>query len=182
MNKKQNDKWNKGFVLWFTGLPQSGKTTLGNRIYEILMKSNIRIERLDGDTARKFLTKDLGFSKKDREENIRRVGLIVESLSQNNVGVVASFISPYKNQREEFKKRIDGFIEVFTNCPLEVCEKRDTKGMYEKARTGEIKNFTGVSDPYEAPDNPHIELNTDKLSVDKCIDKIIDYLKENNFI
>ena len=166
--------------MWFTGLSQSGKTTLGNEIHKVLINRGIKTERLDGDIVRKFFTKNLGFSEKDRRENIRQVGCIIESLYYANV--VASFIAPYRDQREDFKKRINGFIEVFVNCPVEICEKRDTKGMYEKVREGEIDNFTGVSGPHEEPDNPHIELNTDKLSIDECIDKIINYLEENNFI
>ncbi len=171
---------NKKFILWLTGLPQSGKTTIGNKINDILTDMGIKTERLDGDIIRKFFTSNLGFSEKDRRKNIEQVGRILESSHYANI--IASFISPYKDQREDFKKRIDGFIEIFVNCPVEICEQRDTKGMYKKARAGEIKNFTGVSHPYEEPDNPHIELNTDKLSVDESIDKIVNYLKENNFI
>ena len=172
----------KGFVLWFTGFSQSGKSTIANRVYEILKEQGVKIESLDGDIVRETLTKDLGFSKEDRETNIRRVGFVAKLLSRNDVGVVSAFITPYIKQRDELKIRIPNFIEVFVNVPIEVCEKRDTKGLYAKARTGEIKNFTGISDPYEAPDNPDIELDNHKSTVEENAQKVVKYLYDNQFL
>ncbi len=179
---KTKKKNKKGFVLWFTGLSQAGKTTIADRVSKILKEKGLKIERLDGDVFRQYLSFDLGFSKEDREENIRRVGVICKLLSKNGFGVIASFISPYKKSREEVRKKVENFIEVFCNCPLEVCEKRDDKGLYQKARRGEIQNFTGVSDPYEPPENPEIELKTDNETIEECVQKVISYLKENDFI
>lgn len=166
----------EGFVLWFTGLSQSGKSTIADRVYGVLKEKGIRVERLDGDVVRKSLSRELGFSKKDRDENIKRVGILARLLSRNGIGVIASFISPYRHQREELRKEIQNFIEVFCKCPLEICEKRDKKGMYRKARQGEIQSFTGISDPYEEPERPEIELETDKESIRQSTDKIIKYL------
>ncbi|OGG87536.1 hypothetical protein A3B87_02830 [Candidatus Kuenenbacteria bacterium RIFCSPHIGHO2_02_FULL_39_13] len=174
-NKQIN---NQGFVLWLTGLSQAGKSTIGNKVYDILKKNGYKVERLDGDVVRESLTKDLGFSKKDREENIRRVGFVAKLLSRNGIGVIASFISPYKKQRDELKADIENFIEVFVNAPIEICEKRDVKGLYKKARNGEIEFFTGISDPYETPKNPDIELMTDKESVSESVAAVIAYLKD----
>lgn len=178
--KKHNN--HKGFVLWLTGLSASGKTTIADEVSKILEKNNIKIERLDGDVVRETLTKDLGFSKEDRDENIKRIGLVVKLLSNNGIGVIASFISPYREQRKELKDKIENFIEVFVDTPLEICEKRDAKGLYKKARAGEIKNFTGISDPYEKPKNPDIHLETDKMSVEESVKMVIKYLKKNNYI
>jgi adenylyl-sulfate kinase len=171
-----------GFVLWFTGLSQSGKTTLANEIHKALLKEGLKVERLDGDVVRKYLNHDLGYSKKDRETNLKRVSFVAKVLSRNRVGVVASFISPYQKTRNNIRKETTNFIEIFCNAPLEVCEKRDKKGQYKKAREGKIKNFTGVSDPYEKPKNPEIELFTDKESVEESTEKVISYLREKKFI
>jgi len=167
----------KGFVLWFTGLSQSGKTTTADKVFEVLREKGVKVERLDGDIIRHHLSKDLGFSKKDRDENITRIRYVAKLLSENNLGVVASFISPYKSERKKLREDTVNFIEVFCNCPLEVAEKRDTKGLYLKARKGEIKNFTGISDPYEAPENPEIEFRTDKEPTEDCVKKVLDYLE-----
>lgn len=183
MYKNQTGKKQKGFVLWFTGLSQSGKTTIANGVYETLKEQGYKIERLDGDVVREYLWKDLGFSKEDRDENIRRIGFLSKLLSKNGVGVIASFISPYKQHRAGVKDEVENFIEVFCNCPIEICEKRDTKGLYEKAKRGEVTNFTGVSDPYEPPENPDIELKTEtKEDIERSVTKIISHLKENDYI
>jgi len=174
MYKKEQKQ--KGFVLWFTGLSQAGKTTIANRVYDILKKKGLKLERFDGDIVRRSLSADLGFTKKDRDENIRRVMRVAKLLSQNGTGVICSFISPYKKIRDEIRKEVTNFIEVFCNCPLEVCERRDTKGLYKKAREGEIQNFTGISDPYEPPENPEIELNTDRETIEESTQKVINYL------
>jgi len=182
MYKRPNHKNQKGFVLWFTGLSQSGKTTIADKVYQILKARNIKVERLDGDLVRQHLSKELGFSKKDRDENIRRVGFVSKLLSKNGIGVIASFISPYKAEREGVRKQVENFIEVFCNCPLEVCERRDKKGLYKKARQGKIRSFTGISDPYEKPENPEIELFTDKETVEENAGKIIKYLQTHQLI
>jgi len=179
---KKNNK-QKGCVLWFTGLSQSGKSTTADAVYKILKeKRKLNVERLDGDVVRQSLTKDLGFSEKDRNKNIEKVTFIAKLLSRNNVIVLASFISPYRKAREKIRKEVNNYIEVFCNCPLKICEKRDTKGFYKRARKGDIENFTGISDPYERPKNPEIELKTGKLPIEKCADTIINYLEKNKLI
>ncbi len=179
---KDNSNSKSGFVLWFTGLSQAGKTTISNKVYEILQRRGIKAERLDGDIFRQYLGKDLGFSKEDRDENIRRAGYLAGLLSKNSIGVVASFISPYLKHREMAKKEAKNFIEVFCDCPLEICEKRDTKGLYQKARQGLIQHFTGISDPYERPLSPQIRLDTHKENVNQCVKKTINYLERNKLI
>ena len=170
-----------GFVLWFTGLSGSGKSTVSDEVYKILSKS-MNIELLDGDECRQNLTKGLTYTREDRDENIRRIAYVAKLLSRNNIGVISAFISPYKAMRDYVRLNTTNFIEVYVNAPLEVCEERDVKGLYEKARKGEIKNFTGVSDPYEEPLEPEIILNTDKETPKESVCKVIDYLKEKGFI
>ena len=172
----------KGFVLWFTGLSGAGKSTVADLVFEYLKGNGTKIERLDGDVAREKLTKGLGFSKEDRDENIRRIGFVADMLSRNEVGVIASFITPYRQQREDLRENVKNYIEVFVNAPLEVCEERDPKGMYKKARAGEIQNFTGISDPYDKPDEPDIELKTDCQSPEECLQKVIEYLEKRECI
>jgi len=178
--KKITDQ--KGFTLWFTGLSQAGKTTVADGVYRILEERGLKLERLDGDIVRKSLSSDLGFSKEDRNENIRRVAMVAKLLSQNGIGVICSFISPYREIRDKVRKEVKNFIEVYCNCPLEVCEQRDKKGLYAKARRGEIERFTGISDPYEPPESPEIELKTDQETPEESISKVISYLEKNNFI
>lgn len=178
---KENNQ-NKGFVLWMTGLSQSGKSTIADDVYNQLKDKGCRVERLDGDIVRESLTKDLGFSKEDRDENIRRVTFLAKLLSRNGVGVIASFISPYERQREEVKRKVENYIEVYVNTPLEVCEKRDKKGLYKMAREGKIKNFTGINDPYDEPKNPDIEIRTEENDLEKCIRIVINYLEDRNYI
>ena len=183
--QKNNAEQGKGFVVWFTGLPCSGKSSIGNLVFEKLKAMGRPTERLDGDIVRQSLTRDLGFSKEDRDENIRRVGFVAKSLSKNSIAVVASFISPYKAQRQGVREQVDNFVEVYTKCPLEVCESRDSKGMYSRARTGEIKNFTGISDPYEEPESPEILLDTSvdgQENIEAAANKVISYLNEHNLI
>lgn len=172
----------EGFVLWFTGLSGAGKTTVAESVIEELKKYNIDYEYLDGDELREHLTKDLGFSKEDRDENIKRVGFVASLLSKHGVGVVSAFISPYQDMREHVRNISNNFIEVYVNASLEECEKRDVKGFYKKARAGDIKMFTGISDPYEPPQKPEIELNTGCETVEESTAKVIDYLKEKGFI
>lgn len=176
-----DSKGNRGFVLWFTGFSAAGKTTIADKVFEVLQNDN-NLERLDGDIVRANLTKGLSFSKEDRDENIRRIGFVSNLLSRNGVGVIASFISPYKKQRDALRDNVENFIEVFVDTPLNICEDRDPKGMYKKARAGEIKSFTGVSDPYETPDNPDIHLLSNEMSIDKCAEMVIEYLKEEGYL
>ena len=173
---------NKGFVLWLTGFSAAGKTTIADSVFKLLSNNGMNIERLDGDIVRENLAKDLDFSKEGRNENIRRIGFVANLLSRNNVGVVASFISPYRKQREDLRANVNNFIEVFADAPLEVCEERDPKGMYKKARAGEIKEFTGVSDPYEAPISPEIHLRTDKCTLEECVQIVLGYLRKNRLV
>ena len=172
----------EGFVLWFTGLSGSGKSTIADRVAEKLRERGLKIERLDGDTVRKSLTRDLGFSERDRNENIRRVAFVAKLLSRNGVGVIASFISPYRKIRNHVREEVTNFVEVYAKCPLEICIERDPKGLYKKALNGEIENFTGVSHPYEEPEDPEILLETDKETVDECVDKVINKLEEFGLI
>ncbi len=171
-----------GFVLWFTGLSGAGKTTLGMALESELKQRGIRVERLDGDTVRQSLTRDLGFSKEDRDRNIERVTFVAKLLSRNSVAVLSSFISPYAETRDYVRNETCNFIEVFVDAPLEVCAERDVKGLYAKAFAGEIPNFTGVSDPYEAPVNPDIHIQTHMETVEESVANVITWLEENAYI
>lgn len=171
-----------GFTAWFTGLPCSGKTTIADRVAEILRDKGYKVERLDGDIVRKGLTSDLGFSKEDRDENIKRVTFVAKLLTRNGVAVLATFVSPYRERRAKTRQEIGSFVEVYTRCPVETCMERDVKGMYEKALAGEIKNFTGVDDPYEEPENPELILDTDKESIDECAQRVMEKLGELGYI
>lgn len=177
MNERQ------GFTLWMTGLSGAGKTTIAKLLEaELKDRRGLKIERLDGDVVRQSLTRDLGFSKEDRDKNIERVTFVAKLLSRNGVGVIASFISPYRAVRDLIRQETTNFIEVFVNAPLEVCEQRDVKGMYKKAREGEIPNFTGISDPYEPPANPEIQLDTYTETPEESAARIICYLEEHSYI
>ena len=151
----------RGVTVWFTGLSGAGKTTISEAVEKTLRSHGYKVEPLDGDIVRQNLTKGLGFSKADRDENIRRIGFVAQLLSRNGVVVLVSAISPYREIRDEVRGRIGDFVEVFVNAPLETCEERDIKGLYKKARAGEIKGFTGIDDPYEAPLKPEVECRTD---------------------
>ena len=167
----------QGATVWLTGLCSSGKTTLAQRVCEELHATGHKVELLDGDIVRKQLSKDLGFGKQDRDENIRRIGFVAELLSKNGVVAVVAAISPYRAIRDEVRRRITNFIEVYVNAPLEVCEMRDNKGLYRKARAGELKEFTGIDDPYEPPLNPEVECRTDQETVEECTRRILDFLR-----
>ncbi|MFB6226260.1 MAG: adenylyl-sulfate kinase [Candidatus Paceibacteria bacterium] len=174
---------NQSATLWFTGLSGAGKSTIANKLKEKLEEYGINSQRLDGDILRDSICSDLGFSEEDRRENIKRASFVAKLLSQNGVLTLASFITPYKDQRERLRQKIgDKFIEVFVDAPLEVCEERDVKGLYQKAKEGEIENFTGISHPYEEPENPDIHLKTDQQELDGCVNKILEYLEENNYL
>ncbi len=180
MAEKTDDA--KGFTLWFTGLPCSGKSAVADRVAEILSGRGLRVERLDGDIVRQDLTRDLGFSKEDRDENIRRVTFVAKLLTRNGVAVLTSFISPYRNVRARSRREIGNFLEVYVKCALEECIRRDVKGMYEKAMRGEIKEFTGVSDPYEEPENPEILLQTDKETLEESVAIVLKRLEELGYL
>lgn len=180
--EKKRDCTQKGFTLWFTGLPCSGKSAVADRVAEILREQGLKVERLDGDIVRKNLTHDLGFSREDRNENIRRVTFVAKLLTRNGVAVLTSFISPYREIRAQSRQEIGNFIEVYAKCALEVCIQRDIKGMYKKAMKGEIKEFTGISDPYEEPLNPEILLETDKESLEESAQKVLKRLEELGYL
>lgn len=174
----------KSALVWITGLPASGKSTIAHELECQLIHNVIRAFVLDGDNIRHGLNKDLGFSAADRRENLRRVGEVAKLFVEAGILTIAAFASPYKEDRMMIRELFNEgeFIEVYLNCDLSVCESRDPKGHYKKARAGEIKNFTGVSDPYEPPDNPEIMLDTEKVSVAESVDRIISYLKKRNII
>ncbi|HUN10378.1 MAG TPA: adenylyl-sulfate kinase [Aggregatilineales bacterium] len=165
-----------GFVIWMTGLSGAGKTTLALALEADFRQRAMRVERLDGDTVRQSLTRDLGFSKEDRDKNIERVTFVAQVLSRNNVAVLASFISPYRQMREFARQQTTNFVEVFVDASLEVCAARDTKGLYAKAMAGQIPNFTGVNDPYEPPLNPELHLRTDQESEEESVARIMAWL------
>jgi len=176
----------QGFTLWFTGLSGAGKTTITNEIVPQLKTRGVKIEVLDGDEVRTNLSKGLGFSKEDRDTNIRRIGYVARLLSRNGVGVIVAAISPYREIRREVRRDIESngaaFIEVFVKASLETLVERDVKGLYKKAIAGEIANFTGVSDPYEAPEVPEISVNSDAETIAESSAKIIHHLEEKGFI
>ena len=172
----------KGFTLWFTGLPCSGKSTLARKVEETLLERGVNCEVLDGDEVRENLSKGLTFSKEDRDINIRRIGYVCKLLSRNGAIAIAAAISPYKAIRDEIRDQHERFVEVYVKAPVDVLQERDVKGMYKKALAGEIKNFTGVSDPYEEPDNPEIVIDTDKESIDESTHKIIRTLELMSYI
>lgn len=172
----------KGVTVWFTGLSGAGKTTISQVVAQKLKDAGYKLEVLDGDIVRTNLTKGLGFSKEDRDENIRRIGFVSNLLTRNGVIVIVSAISPYRAVREEVREKIGNFVEVFVNAPLATCEERDVKGLYKKARAGEIKMFTGVSDPYEAPLTPEIECRTDLEDLDESVNKVLDSLKSLGYL
>jgi adenylyl-sulfate kinase len=172
----------KGVTLWFTGLPCSGKSAVADRAAEILKERGYKVERLDGDIVRQDLTRDLGFSKADRDENIRRVTFVSKLLTRNGVIVLTSFISPYIEVRARARASIGDFIEIYTKCPLDVCISRDVKGMYKKAIAGQIKEFTGISDPYEEPVHPELLLETDKETLEQSAARVLAHLKEAGYV
>ena len=171
-----------GVTVWFTGLSGAGKTTISQNVEKELRKLEYKVESLDGDVVRQYLTKGLGFSKQDRDENIRRIGFVANLLTRNNVIVLVSAISPYCDIREEMRHYIGNFVEVYVNAPLSVCEQRDVKGLYKKARAGEIKHFTGIDDPYEEPLSPEVECKTDLEDVGKSAIKVLKKLGELDYI
>ena len=173
----------KGFTLWFTGLSGAGKTTISTIVEDQLRERGSRVEVLDGDVVRENLSKGLGFSKEDRDTNIRRIAFVADLLSRNGVPVITAAISPYRELRDEARDLMgDRFIEVFVKASVEVCAERDVKGLYEKAFKGEIKEFTGVSDPYEPPLNPELTLDTEHQTAEESAAQILSLLEERQLI
>ena len=171
-----------GFTIWFTGLSGAGKTTLAKRVQKIIIKRGMNVELLDGDVVRTNLSKGLGFSKEDRDTNIRRIGFVAGMLARNNAVCIAAAISPYQSIRDEIRAMHTNFVEVYTACSIDKLEERDTKGLYKKARAGEIKGFTGIDDPYEAPANPEVFIDTETETIDDSTMKIIRHLEQRGLI
>lgn len=186
MQDRHNLIRQKGATLWMTGLSGSGKSTISVALERSLFEKGILSYRLDGDNIRLGINKNLGFSADDRKENIRRIGEVSKLFTDAGIITLASFISPYRKDREEVRKIHEDsgltFVEIFIDCSLESAEKRDPKGLYKKARSGEIKNFTGIDDPYEAPTNPEIHLISDKMSLDDEVKTVLNYLLKHDVI
>lgn len=174
----------RGFTIWFTGLSASGKSTLAVALEVALYEKGYHTYIMDGDNIRHGLNRNLGFSPQDRTENIRRIGEVARLFRDTGIINMTAFISPYRTDRQMARSLCedDCFIEVYVDCPLEVCEQRDPKGMYKKARTGQLKEFTGISAPYEPPENPEIHLHTDKMTIDECVRTILAYLSNRQYI
>ncbi|TYR78746.1 adenylyl-sulfate kinase [Priestia megaterium] len=182
--ERRQQNGHHSFVLWFTGLSGSGKSTVANAVAKALYEKSIRNYVLDGDNIRFGLNKNLGFSAEDRTENIRRIGEVSKLFVDSGQVVLTAFISPFKEDRAQVRDLLeeDEFIEVYVECPLEECEKRDPKGLYKKARNGEIRDFTGIDSPYEAPDQPELTVNTNDHTVERCVEIIVEYLTSRNLI
>lgn len=172
----------KGFTIWFTGLSGSGKSTLAERVRDILLERGMKVEVLDGDVVRQNLSKGLGFSKEDRDINIRRIGFVCNLLTRNDVVAIGAAISPYRAIRDENRKLIGRFVEVYCKCDIETLKDRDPKGLYEKALRGEIENFTGVSDPYEPPEKAEVVVDTANEEIEASVQRIIGTLEEMRYI
>ena len=175
---RQKLKKHNAFLLWFTGLSGSGKSTIANIVEQELFKMGIHTYTLDGDNIRKGINNDLTFSPEDRTENIRRIAEVANLMIDAGIVTLAAFVSPYKKDRENIKSIVKdvNFVEIYVNTSVEECERRDVKGLYKKARAGEIKNMTGISAPYEAPENPDIEIKTEDESVEAAAQRIVDYI------
>lgn len=174
----------KGVTIWLTGLSGSGKSTIAVELEHVLIENKHHAYILDGDNIRHGLNKNLGFSPEDRTENIRRIGEVAKLFTDANIITITAFISPYRKDRDAVRKLLnDGeFIEVYVECPVEVCEERDTKGLYKKARSGEVKDFTGISAPYEEPHNPELTIDSSKLSAEESARAILNYLVEKKYV
>ena len=175
----------KGFVIWLTGLPAAGKTTLANALKEELQKVGKRVELLDGDEVRRWLSPEAGFTKEDRERHLMRVAYVSRLLARNGVVVIASFVSPYRRVRRRIREIVEKdvkFIEVYVRCPLEVAVERDPKGLYKRALAGEIKNFTGIDDPYEEPENPEVIVDSSEMTLNEEVETVLSYLKNINLL
>lgn len=171
-----------GCTLWFTGMSGSGKSTLASALAARLRAKGIHVEVIDGDVVRTQLCRGLGFQKEDRQENIRRIGIVCEILSRNGVIAIAAAISPYRSSREELRSRIENFIEIYMSCPVSVLVERDVKGLYKKALAGEIPNFTGISDPYEPPEQPEVTIDSSVESIEEGVDAVLRVLEARGMI
>lgn len=180
MVEKNNEK--QKFTLWFTGLSAAGKTTLVNRVFEELKSSGTNVHKLDGDEVRAASPRALGFTPEDRDENIRLAVDLARKYQDEGYSVVAGFISPYRHHRQWGREKLNNFIEVFVDTPLEVCEARDPKGLYQRARRGEVENFTGIDDPYEAPGSPDVHITTNPNSIEECVSQIRSYLNNKRLL
>ncbi len=174
----------KGATIWFTGLSGSGKSTIAVELEHALIENKHQAYILDGDNIRHGLNKNLGFSPEDRTENIRRIGEVAKLFTEANIITIAAFVSPYKEDRDNVRKLLGHgeFVEIYVKCSLEVCETRDTKGLYKKARAGEVKDFTGISAPYEEPVEPELTIDSAKLSVEESARNILNYLEEKGYV
>jgi adenylylsulfate kinase len=167
-----------GCVVWLTGLPCAGKSTISSALAKQLLERQVPCEILDGDIVRRHLSKGLGFSREDRDTNVKRIGFVASLLAKHGVVVLVAVVSPYRSTRDEVRKEIPNFVEVYVECPSEVCEKRDVKGMYAEARAGKIQHFTGVDDPYEPPTSSEVTLQTNRESVADSVGKIVAKLEQ----
>jgi len=172
----------KGVTIWFTGLSGAGKSTLANLLEKELRAHDMKVEVLDGDVVRTHLSKGLGFSKEDRDTNIRRIGWVCQVLTRNGVVAIAAAISPYHEIRDEIRANVKNFVEVYVEAPIAVLAERDVKGLYKKALAGELKNFTGVSDPYEAPEHAEVVCHSDHETVSESLGKILDALRRLGYL
>jgi len=177
-----NGAMHKGCTVWFTGLSGAGKSTVSTLLHERLRAVGAKVELLDGDVVRTHLSKGLGYSREDRDENIRRIGFVCELLSRNGVIVIAAAISPYREARASVRGRIPNFVEVFMECPMDVLIGRDVKGLYKKALSGEIEHFTGISDPYEPPETPELTIHSSRETPDQSVDRVWRTLKSLGLI
>ncbi|MGH7370098.1 MAG: adenylyl-sulfate kinase [Candidatus Methylomirabilaceae bacterium] len=181
-SSKEGETVKRGFTIWFTGLSGAGKTTISRLVEAELRRRDFQVEVLDGDVVRQNMSQGLGFSKADRDTNIRRIAFVSKLLTRNNVATLVAAISPYREAREEARKEIGNFVEVYVKCPLETCMARDDKGLYKRALEGTISNFTGVSDPYEEPLEPEIVLYTDQETPEQCAARVLRRLQELKYI
>lgn len=172
----------KGVTIWFTGLPSSGKSTIARILERQFRQKGLKCELLDGDVVRTNLSKGLGFSREDRDANIKRIGFVCHLLTRNDVIAIAAAISPFREARDYNRRLIGNFVEVYVKCPVEECEKRDVKGLFKKARAGEVKGFTGVDDPYEEPLHPEVVCETDKETADESAEKVFRKLVELGYL
>lgn len=178
----QNAALQRGVTVWFTGLPSSGKSTIARLVERQCRKWKLKVELLDGDVVRTNLSKGLSFSKEDREINVKRIAFVCQLLTRNDVLAIASAISPYRETREQARQMIGSFLEVYVKTSLQECEKRDVKGLYQKARSGEVTGMTGVDDPYEAPVNPEVICETEKETPEECAAKVVEKLRDLGYL
>lgn len=181
-SQQQKATLKRGVTVWLTGLPSSGKSTIARQLERLFRKWKLKVELLDGDVVRTHLSKGLGFSREDREINLKRVGFVCQLLTRNDVAALASVVSPYRDIRDYNRRLIGSFVEVYVKASVEECEKRDVKGLYKKARAGEIKGFTGVDDPYEEPLNPEVLCDTASETLEESTQKVIDKLVELGYL